>query len=176
MRRVSVVGTSGSGKTTLARELASRLAVPHVEIDALYHRPNWTHVHDAELARQVGEAVTGEAWVIDGNYSRVRSIVWGAADTIVWLDYPKWLVMSRMIRRTLGRVFTRRELWHGNRERWRNLLDPNPEENIILWAWTTHGRYRRRYHEAFSSSEWADKRLVRLRSPAGARRFLETVW
>jgi adenylate kinase family enzyme len=172
VKRVSVVGTSGSGKTTFARDLAARMGVPHVELDALYHRPNWTHVDDDELARQVGEAVAGEGWVVDGNYSRVRHIVWEAADTIVWLDYPKWLVMSRMMRRTLGRVATQRKLWHGNRERWRNLIDPNPEENIILWAWTTHGRYRCRYQEAFASPEWTYKNLVRLSSPAEARRFL----
>lgn len=172
MKRVSIVGTSGSGKTTLAKDLASRLGVPHVEIDALYHRPNWTHVDDAELARQVSEAVAADGWVIDGNYSRVRPIVWAAADTIVWLDYPKWLVMTRMVRRTLGRVVSRRELWHGNRERWRNLIDPKPEDNIILWAWTTHGRYRRRYEEAFAATEWTHKNLVRLRSPAETRRFL----
>jgi AAA domain len=37
--KIAVVGTSGSGKTTVARELARRLGVPHVELDALYHGP-----------------------------------------------------------------------------------------------------------------------------------------
>ena len=170
-----MVGTSGSGKTTLARDLASRLGVTHVEIDALYHRPNWTHVDDAELARQVAEVVDTDGWVIDGNYSQVRLIVWNAADTIVWLDYPKWLVMSRMVRRTLGRVVSRRELWHGNRERWPNLVELDREQNIVLWAWTTHALNRRRYEEAFASTEWTRKSLVRLHSPADTRRFLRTL-
>lgn len=172
MRRVVVIGTSGSGKTTLACDLARRLGVPHVEIDALYHRPNWTHVDDDELACQITEAVVADGWVIDGNYSRVRHIVWSAADTIVWLDYPKWLVMSRMVRRSIHRAITGRELWHGNRERLKNLLNPNREENIILWAWTTHELNHRRYVEAFAAPEWSKKNLVRLRSPPHARRFL----
>ncbi len=41
MRRIVVIGTSGSGKTTLARELAGRLNVPHIELDALHWKPNW---------------------------------------------------------------------------------------------------------------------------------------
>ena len=50
-RRIVVVGTSGSGKTTLAREVARRLALPHVEIDALHWGPNWTEP-PVELFRQ----------------------------------------------------------------------------------------------------------------------------
>jgi hypothetical protein len=80
-----------------------------------------------------------------------------------------------MVRRTLLRGVTRRELWHGNRERLSNLVNPNREKNIILWAWTTHQLNRRRYVEAFSAPEWSDKNLVRLRSPAETRRFFSTV-
>ena len=42
-------------------------------------------------------------WAVDGNYSAVRDIVWGRADTLVWLDYPFPVVMRQLTRRTLKR-------------------------------------------------------------------------
>ena len=41
-RRVSIVGSTGTGKTTFGRELAAILAVPFVELDALFWGPNWS--------------------------------------------------------------------------------------------------------------------------------------
>src|SRR5207247_4580735 len=38
--RVNVKGISGSGKTTFSRELAERLSVPYLELDAIHHGPN----------------------------------------------------------------------------------------------------------------------------------------
>ncbi len=173
MRRYAVVGTSGSGKSTFAQALAERLDLPHVELDALYHRPDWTHVGDTELEFLVDEALTGEGWVVDGNYSVVRHLAWGRAQAIVWLDYPRWFVMQRMLRRTLVRGISRKRLWHGNTERLGNLFRRDPEENIVLWAWTTHDKNRVRYEAAFASGEWSEKVLVRFTRPSAARAFLD---
>src|SRR5438132_8383373 len=87
LRRVVVVGTSGSGKTTLAREIARRLSLPHVELDAVHWGPGWTEP-PVELFRQrTQEALQGDRWVADGNYGKVRDLVWGRAEMLVWLDY-----------------------------------------------------------------------------------------
>ena len=75
LKRIVVVGTTGSGKTTMAGRLSSRLGIPHTELDALNWGPNWQTRPQEEFRTAVDEATRGEAWVVDGNYSRAREIV-----------------------------------------------------------------------------------------------------
>ena len=77
MRRVSVVGTSGSGKSTLASSLADRLGADFLELDSVFHQADWVPLPTPEFRRRVAAVVTGERWVIDGNYSKVRDVVLG---------------------------------------------------------------------------------------------------
>ena len=117
MRRVSVVGNSGSGKSTLGRALAARLGVPFVELDAIHHLPGWQPIDVPEFRKTVGAIVDGDGWVIDGNYSAVRDLVWARADTVIWFDLPRRTVIRQVLWRTIRRGVTREELWNGNRER-----------------------------------------------------------
>ena len=104
MRRVSVVGTSGSGKTTLSRKLAAALDVPMLELDGVFHQPDWTPLPVEDFRHTVTEFVTGsDGWVVDGNYSAVRDLVWARADTVVWFDLPRYEVMRRLSWRTARR-------------------------------------------------------------------------
>ena len=162
MKRIHVVGTSGSGKTTVSAALSLSLGIPHVELDALHWLPGWVERDDAELRALVGEAVAGDAWVVDGNYGGpVRDLVWSRADTIVWLDLTKAAVMAQVTRRTFERWWTGEVLWGGNRESLRmSLLS---RDSILLWAWSTHGRRRAEYGELLRN---VPQRVVHLRSRA----------
>jgi hypothetical protein len=123
----------------------------------------------------VDEATASEAWVVDGNYSSVRDIVWEKADTVVWFDLSYATVLTRTVRRTVRRVITREELWNGNKEPYSNLWSLNPEKSIIVWSATRHGKYRRRYLQAEKDPRWHRLRFVRLRSQREADAFLATV-
>ncbi len=168
-----MVGNSGSGKSTLAKALAARLAVPHVELDAIFHQPGWTPLPEDEFARRVGEAAAADGWVIDGNYSAVRPLVWARADTVVWLDLPRAVVMRRIIWRTLRRAVRRAELWNGNREPWQNFFRLDPLESIIAWSWSRHAVYRERYAAAALDPAWAHLRFVRIASGNDLRELLD---
>jgi adenylate kinase family enzyme len=172
VRRVSVVGNSGSGKSTLAVALAARLGAPCVELDAIFHQPGWTERPVEDFRARVADAAAGDTWVIDGNYSAVRDLVWARADTVVWLDLPRPAVMRRVVTRTVRRAARRQELWNGNREPWSNFWSLDPQRSVVAWAWTRHRNYRARYEAALADPAWARLRFVRLRSTAEVRRFV----
>lgn len=142
MNRIVIVGCTGSGKTTLARELSGVVHAPHVELDALHWAPNWSAVSKDLFVARVTEAVSGDRWVIDGNYRMVRDIVWGRADCIVWLDYALPIILGRLVRRTARRIARSELCCNGNRESLRMIFS---KESILLWALRTHGRLRRDY-------------------------------
>src|SRR3954465_5280769 len=85
--RVLVAGTSGSGKTTLAARIAETLAVPHVEIDALFHGPGWAA--RPSFLQDVHTFSAGAAWVTEWQYGSARAHLAERADLMVWLDLPK---------------------------------------------------------------------------------------
>jgi adenylate kinase family enzyme len=173
MRRVVVVGSSGAGKTTLARELADRLGVPHVELDALHWGPNWTATPTEILRPRVEAAIAGEGWTVSGNYLKLRDSIWPKADTLIWLDYPMPLVMWRVVRRTVGRCITKEPLWAGNVETWR--LSFFDRESVIVWAWTTWRKSRRDYPKLFGLAAYRGIRKFRFRSPGQTREWLNRI-
>jgi len=172
-RRISVVGTSGSGKTTTASQIAHRLGIPHVELDALHWGANWTPSPLNLFRERVSQALDSDAWAVDGNYSKVRDIVWGRADTLVWLDYWLPVIMWRLVQRTLWRSLLQEELWGGNHESLVKALFSR--ESILLWALQTYGRRKKEYPALLSQPEHAHLSVVHLRSPRVTRDWLSNL-
>lgn len=170
MRRINVVGTTGSGKTTLARQLAERLAVPHVELDNLHWEPGWTEVSNDIFRARVDAALAGDAWTCDGNYSAVRELVWSRADTVVWLDYSLLVIFARLFRRTNRRIFQGETCCNGNREQFR--LAYLSRESLYVWLLKTYWRRRREMPERLADPKFAHLTVVHLRSPGEAERWL----
>ncbi len=173
MKRVVVVGTSGAGKTTFSRELAHLMEAPHIELDAYRHGPNWTATPDDIFRRNLSEELSGESWVVDGNYSLARDITWGRATTIVWLDYPFGVIFWRLFRRTMGRAIMRTELWNGNRENLRGIFFD--KDSLFLWAYKTHWSHRKSLPHAFTLPEYSRLEVMRFRSPRSADRWLDSI-
>ena len=168
MRRILVAGISGSGKTTLGRRVAATLDLPFVELDALFHGAGWQP--RPEFETDVDAATAGDAWVVDSHgYRQVRDLLWSRADTLVWLDYPRPVVMGRVLRRSFARATYDRQLWNTNTEGFRDWLDP---EHPVRWAWAQHRHRRAEIAGRLADPRWAGIRVVRLRSPRAARRWL----
>ena len=176
MRRISVVGTSGSGKSWLAERLAIKLNVPYLELDAIRHQPNWEPLPDADFRQEVTAFVAQEAWVVDGNYFSLvtEPVVWPVADTVIWIDLPRSVVMAQVLWRTLNRWVLRKKLWNGNRERLRDVFSRDPMRSIVRWTWTSHAVNRDRYGAALEDGQWQRLEFIRLGSRTEMRRFAES--
>ena len=175
--RISVIGTSGAGKTTFARRLAEAVGAPYVELDAINWQPGWRDLatHDpAEFRRRVAEAAAAEAWVSDGNYSGVQDLILARATHLVWLDYSRPVVMGRVLRRSLVRALTGRELWAGtgNREEFGRWLS---KDHPIRWAWDTYDDRRRRFEALFADPALAHIKKRRLQHPSQAAALISSL-
>jgi len=177
LKRVVVVGSSGSGKTTVGSKISKALGVPHLEMDAIMHANGWNSSSGEEFLRILSEFASGDTWVVDGNYTShgVAEAVWPRADTFVWLDPPKGVVMSRVIRRTLRRMITREKLWNGLTEPLSNLYKRDPYENIIVWTWTRFDGTRESFARASGDGSWSHAAVYRLRSKGDVARFLDSL-
>jgi adenylate kinase family enzyme/GNAT superfamily N-acetyltransferase len=172
-QRIVVVGTSCCGKTVFARLLAQSLRCPCVELDELYWGPAWTPKPDGEFRRLVEAAASAPRWIADGNYGQVRDVLWTRATIIVWLNYSFPRVLLRALRRTLRRLATREELWHGNRESLqRSLLS---RDSILLWVISTFHRRRNELAGLRASGKYPHLLWVELRRPKDAEPHLRSL-
>jgi len=172
MMRFVVIGSSGSGKTTLARQIAERLAIPHIELDALHWEPGWVGATAEVMRERVTAVIAAPAWALDGNYSKTREIIWSRATHLIWLDYSFPLVFWRIFSRTLRRAILREELWNGNRESLCMMLS---RESILLWVLKTYWRRRREYPELLARSEYSHLTVLHFRAPGDTERWLDTL-
>jgi adenylate kinase family enzyme len=168
VRRVAIIASaSGNGKTTLGRQLARRLDVPFVELDALVHGPGWVETPDAELRQIVEPIVKSDGWVVDHLYLRkLGPLILEHADTIVWLDLPLRVWLPRLARRTYRRIKGDEEIWNGNRESWKTALVG--VDSLFMYALRSHFRRRRYWPERL-----APYNVTRLRTPAEVDAWLD---
>jgi len=167
--RYLVVGTSGSGKSRFAAALARARGCPHVELDSLHWLPGWNERSDEEFTHLVDEATQGGSWVVDGNFGKVRSLLWPRATHIVWLNYGRLTVLSRVVRRTIWRAASRQELFGGNRETFRKAFLSS--DSIVLWAATTFEENRRTYAELRRADSYPHLQWLEFRRPSEAENF-----
>ncbi|CAH0140533.1 hypothetical protein SRABI76_00530 [Microbacterium oxydans] len=170
--RVLVAGVTGSGKTTLSGRIAELWDLRHVEIDGLFHGPDWTP--RPEFIDDVRAFAAEDRWVTEWQYTSkgTDEILTPRAHLAIWLDYPYRVVRTRLLRRTLSRSILRTRMWNDNVEKpiWR-MFQGDPEENILAWQTKTLHKWHERMPEI--TAQFPHLTVVRLRHPREAERWLQ---
>lgn len=99
MQRIAILGCSGSGKSTLARKLGAALDLPVVHMDQHYFSPGWVEPDHDDWRTTVAALCAEDQWVMDGNYSKTHDVRLPRADLIIFLDFPTWLCVWRVLKR-----------------------------------------------------------------------------
>ena len=88
MRKVIVIGCPGSGKTTFAEKLNKCTGLPLYYLDAVWHKPDKTHITREEFDKRISEIFSTDEWIIDGNYKRTIEMRLTECDTVFLFDLP----------------------------------------------------------------------------------------
>lgn len=99
MQKIAICGCGGSGKSALARQLSTRLDLPVTHLDMVYYDQDWNPLSQEEFAAVQRQLVTGEEWILDGNYASTMPIRLAAADVVIFLDIHPLVCLWGILRR-----------------------------------------------------------------------------
>jgi len=171
MKRVIIIGATGSGKTTFSRALAQKLGCAAQDLDDLHWLPGWQTRETADFQNRVAAFAAGDSWIIAGNYSKTRDILWPRADTVVWLDYPFPLVFWRLLRRSVLRIVDKKKICNGNTETLRQFLST---DSIMVWLFKSYWKRKREYTGIMAGGgQYRHIDYIRISSPRAAGAFLD---
>lgn len=99
MQKILIIGSSGAGKSTFARRLGAILQLEVIHLDSLYWSAGWVEMPKDVWRTTVGELLTREAWIMDGNYGGTLDLRLQACDAVIFLDVPRLICLWRVLKR-----------------------------------------------------------------------------
>lgn len=86
MQKTIIIGCPGSGKTTFAKKLSQLTNLPLIHLDAIWHKPDRTHISREEFDEILSKILSKKQWIIDGNYNRTMEMRMKYCDTIILFE------------------------------------------------------------------------------------------
>jgi adenylate kinase family enzyme len=158
-----IMGGGGAGKSTLARKLHEITKLPLFHLDYYYWNDGWVPTDDERFLLMVENMASGNEWIIDGNYSRTIDCRIAKADTIIFLDYSRWVLLSGILkRRIMYNGKTRPDIKEGCPEK----LD----WEFISWVWHFSKRSGVKQRELLKNVQ--DKKIFHFRNRIQLNRWL----
>ena len=160
-----VVGVSASGKSTFTRKLAAVTHLPPIFVDTIFWKSGWAYIGDEAAAKEMEKLSQAKKWIIEGYViPEIKEVLFGRADTIIFLEYSRLLTVFRYIKR-----------WFDHRKEPRPELNGNTE---ILRFRMIKRIWQKQEVESLNvlldREEFRDK-VVRLHSPKEAEIFLAEI-
>jgi hypothetical protein len=176
IRRISIVGATGSGKTVLAAELADKMNLPLYSLDSIRCNCLADGGERNDFAASVASLVVADQWIIDGHYRDVRDAIWRRSEAVVWLNYPLFVVGTRL----LGRFLQKRRRRPGEKAAHAGPIREAPAPVEAGWSerLARYGRTlkeRGEYRRLLSAPHLANVSIIELKSPQAARRWLAEI-
>lgn len=167
MNKIAIIGCSGAGKSTLAVQLGKLLSLPVFHLDAELWKPGWVMSSSVEEQTILKRLLEEKAWIIDGNYGATMPPRLETADTIILLDFPRWLC--------LWRVFKRWRRYKGTVRP--DMAEGCPEQldiSFLQWIWNYRRTNRPQVLEAINPHT-KKREVVILCNPRDVRLFLQSL-
>ena len=167
MERVIIIGCGGAGKSTLARKLGEKTGLPVIHLDRIFWSPgNWQHLLKEEFDALLMTELEKPVWILDGNFNRTMELRLEKCDTVIYLDYSRWVCLLQWIKRVITNWGKARQDMAPGCAEW---FDPE----FAGWIWNFNKTYRKNYYEMLAAHR--EKTVLIFKNRCQLRRFLDTL-
>ncbi|TCT20336.1 adenylate kinase family enzyme [Melghiribacillus thermohalophilus] len=167
MKKILIIGSGGAGKSTMAQELGEILNIEVIHLDAVFWKPGWEPTKREEFVKKLKILMEKDQWIMDGNFGSTLDLRLKRADTVIFLDYSRFLCVYRILkRRWMYHRKTRPDMGEGCKEK----LD----WEFVKWVWDYPKKKRPDILNKLRQVEDV-KQVIHLRSPNETAEFLRSL-
>ena len=163
--KIILVGNSGSGKSWTSKRIAEITGYPLFHLDKEHWRPNMVMAPRAERVARQQEIVSGEKWIIDGNFDSTMEIRFAAADLIIFFDLNRLVCISGVIKRNKIKRTDMPDYWEEPKLFGKEFFD------FCKWIWN----YRKNDGKSVMElhKKYPGKEFLHIKSRREVKRLLE---
>ncbi len=164
MNKILILGPCGAGKSTFSQKLSHILNIPVLHLDKLFWKPGWVMTDPSQWNSLLKKKLKKNTWIMDGNYGDTLDIRLPEADTVIFLNFSRYLCVWRVIKRIItsyGR--TRPDMGEGCTERW--------DWGFIKYVWNFPKHEKPRVFTKLKKHQ-DDINILTFNSPSALNKFL----